>query len=143
MILLQTLFSVLCSIAFGASITDYAPTVNVLCPDITIAPLLRVFNPANQTLNPFEESYISARGTDAWGAWIGNGTEIGYNASLFAGKWSTVGIAFSGGGYRAALYGAGVLSALDARNESAMAAGTGGLLQVASYVSGLSGALVS
>lgn len=43
------------------------------------------------------------------------------------------------GGYRAAQYGAGVLSGLDARNESAQSAGTGGLLQVAHYLSGLSG----
>lgn len=43
------------------------------------------------------------------------------------------------GGYRAAQYGAGVLSGLDARNDSAQSAGTGGMLQVSHYLSGLSG----
>jgi lysophospholipase len=76
---------------------------------------------------------------DAWREWIGDGSAIGYNASLFEGNWSRVGIAISGGGLRAALYGAAVINALDARNESAKAAGTGGLLQVASYMSALSG----
>ena len=50
-----------------------------------------------------------------------------------------LGIATSGGGYRAATFGAGVLNALDGRNASAVAAGTGGLLQAATYLAGLSG----
>ncbi|KAF8519907.1 lysophospholipase [Hysterangium stoloniferum] len=51
-----------------------------------------------------------------------------------------LGIALSGGGYRAALFGAAVLSSLDGRNETAVkVTGTGGLLQAASYISGLSG----
>ena len=48
-------------------------------------------------------------------------------------------IAVSGGGYRAALYGAGALSALDSRNSTGASAGTGGVLQLATYLSGLSG----
>ena len=39
----------------------------------------------------------------------------------------------------AAQAGAGILSALDARNTTAKTKGTGGLLQVSSYLSGLSG----
>ncbi|KAF8497006.1 lysophospholipase, partial [Gautieria morchelliformis] len=51
-----------------------------------------------------------------------------------------LGIAVSGGSYRAALFGAGVLSSLDARNSTAaQKTGTGGLLQAASYLSGISG----
>jgi lysophospholipase len=50
-----------------------------------------------------------------------------------------LGIATSGGGYRAALFGAGVLNVLDGRNSTAAKKGTGGLLQTASYLSGLSG----
>lgn len=45
------------------------------------------------------------------------------------------GIAISGGGLRASLYGAGTLSALDGRNSST----AGPLLQLASYLAGLSG----
>ncbi|KAJ7118432.1 lysophospholipase [Mycena crocata] len=51
----------------------------------------------------------------------------------------TVGISTSGGGYRAAIFGAGVLNALDARNASSVAKGTGGLLQTATHLAGLSG----
>ncbi|KAK7042581.1 lysophospholipase [Favolaschia claudopus] len=51
----------------------------------------------------------------------------------------TVGISVSGGGYRAALFGAGVLNALDARNSSAAKTGTGGLLQATTHLAGLSG----
>lgn len=50
----------------------------------------------------------------------------------------TISISISGGGVRAALYGAGVLRALDGR-ESTSAPGTGGLLQAATYMSALSG----
>ncbi|KAJ7243596.1 lysophospholipase [Mycena haematopus] len=51
----------------------------------------------------------------------------------------TVGISTSGGGYHAAIFGAGVLNALDARNSSAVKKGTGGLLQAATHLAGLSG----
>ncbi|KAJ7461281.1 lysophospholipase [Mycena galericulata] len=51
----------------------------------------------------------------------------------------TVGISTSGGGYRAAIFGAGVLNALDARNSSSVKKGTGGLLQAATHLAGLSG----
>jgi lysophospholipase len=51
----------------------------------------------------------------------------------------TISIALSGGGDRAALYGAGVLNALDGRNSTSVEKKTGGLLQAATYLSGLSG----
>lgn len=51
-----------------------------------------------------------------------------------------IGIALSGGGYRALMTGAGAIKAFDSRTENATAAGhLGGLLQSATYVSGLSG----
>jgi len=129
--------------AINGSVADYAPLVNQPCPDVTTDPLLRVFTPKNQSLHPREEEYVTTRLTtvipNEWKNWIGDGSAIGYNLSSFNGSFPNVGIAISGGGYRAAQYGAGVLSALDARNESAKAAGTGGLLQVTSYLAGLSG----
>ncbi|KAK9318534.1 lysophospholipase catalytic domain-containing protein [Lipomyces starkeyi] len=52
----------------------------------------------------------------------------------------TIGIAFSGGGYRAMLSGAGFLAAFDDRTPNATDAGhVGGLLQSATYIAGLSG----
>ena len=51
-----------------------------------------------------------------------------------------IGIAISGGGYRAMLTGAGVLEAFDSRTPNSTASGrVGGLLQSATYLSGLSG----
>ena len=131
--------------AINGTITDYAPLVNQPCPDVTTDPLLRIFTPVNQSLHPREGEYVNTRLTtvipNEWEDWIGDGSAIGYNLSSFnRGAFPKIGIAVSGGGYRAAQFGAGVLSALDARNESAKAAGTGGLLQVTSYLSGLSGA---
>lgn len=122
---------------------DYAPNVNQTCPDVTTAPLIRVFTPTNQTLHADEQQYVNSRLSDvipqAWQDWIGDGSNIGYNLSLFHNASAKIGISISGGGYRAAQYGAGVLSGLDARNSSAKQAGTGGLLQVTSYLAGLSG----
>ncbi|KAF8499635.1 phospholipase B [Russula emetica] len=130
--------------ALNGSVTDYAPLVNQPCPNVTTDPLLRVFSAVNQSLHPREEEYVNTRLTtiipNEWKNWIGDGSAIGYNLSSFNSTgFPKIGIAVSGGGLRAAQYGAGVLSALDARNESAKAAGTGGFLQVTSYLSGLSG----
>jgi lysophospholipase len=52
----------------------------------------------------------------------------------------TTGIAISGGGYRALLVGAGALAAFDNRTRGATEpGGLGGLLQLSTYISGLSG----
>ena len=51
-----------------------------------------------------------------------------------------IGIAVSGGGYRALMNGGGALQAFDSRTESATAQGhLGGLLQSSTYLAGLSG----
>ncbi|KAL3230251.1 Lysophospholipase 1 [Nakaseomyces bracarensis] len=50
-----------------------------------------------------------------------------------------IAIAASGGGYRAMLSGAGMVSAMDNRTEGANEHGLGGLLQAATYLAGLSG----
>ncbi|RDB16981.1 Lysophospholipase 1 [Hypsizygus marmoreus] len=126
------------------SVTDYAPNTNVQCPDLSTTSLIRVFTPQNQTLHPKETEYVETRAKDvlpdAWNAWLGgDDARHGYNISDFQGNFPKVGMAIPGGGLRAALYGAGCLGALDARNDSAKAAGTGGLLQVTSYLTGLSG----
>jgi Lysophospholipase catalytic domain len=133
--------------ANNGSVTDYAPLVNQPCPNVTTVPLLRIFTPKTQSLHPKEANYINTRLAtvipNEWNNWVGNGSAIGYNFSVFNNTFPTIGLAVSGGGYRAAQYGAGVLSAFDARNQSAKAAGTGGLLQVTSYISALSGSPLS
>lgn len=124
--------------------TDYAPQVSVSCPDTSATtPLVRSFSPETQALHPLEEEYIKQREStviaDAWKEWLGDGSALGYDLKAFNGNYSRVGIAISGGGYRAAQLGAGVLLGLDARDEVSKNAGTGGFLQVASYITGLSG----
>ncbi|KZV70063.1 phospholipase B [Peniophora sp. CONT] len=131
------------AVARAQSPEDYAPTTAVQCPDVSTSPLLRTFTPSSQSLHPEELAYISGRRTNVipqqWSSWLGDGSGIGYNLSAFTPALPNVSLAFSGGGYRAAQYAAGVVSAFDARNSSSKSAGTGGLLQVASYLSGLSG----
>ncbi|EKM80903.1 hypothetical protein AGABI1DRAFT_37284 [Agaricus bisporus var. burnettii JB137-S8] len=127
------------------SITDYAPQVNVECPDISKAPLIRTWDTKNQSIHPQEEEYLKKRAEQvlpqAWNDWLGNGSRMGYDLSDHNISWPKIGLALPGGGLRAALFAAGSLSGLDARNETAKNAGTGGLLQVASYISGLSGSM--
>ncbi|KAF9241566.1 phospholipase B [Melanogaster broomeanus] len=129
--------------ADAGSIANYAPTTNVPCPQTSTDVLVRTFTPQTQALNAQEQSYINARESNvipnAWSDWVGDGTAIGYNLSSFIGSLPRVGIAVGGAGYRAAQFGAGVFSALDARNTTAKTSGTGGLLQVASYLAGSSG----
>jgi len=129
--------------AFLDSVTDYAPSVNVECPDITNTNFVREFSASNQSLNPQEAEYVATRLNttiaEAWKEWLGSGEQLGYNVSSFQGFLPKIGLSLPGGGLRAAQWGASCLSALDARNESAKAAGTGGLLQVSSYLTGLSG----
>ncbi|KZT69824.1 lysophospholipase [Daedalea quercina L-15889] len=109
----------------------------------------------SQTLSQGEREYISAKQStvlpDAWTAYLSSveGTTSAsslpaYVSGILGGNYGQtayprLGIATSGGGYRAATFGAGVLNALDGRNASAVAAGTGGLLQAATYLAGLSG----
>lgn len=131
------------NVAHGASVTDYAPETNIQCPDVSTTPLVRVFSPGNQSLHPLEVEYVESLSTitlpNAWESWLGDGSALGYNLSSFSKDYPKIGLAFSGGGYRAAQFGAGVFSALDSRNASSKSAGTGGLLQVSSYLSALSG----
>ncbi|KAF9502000.1 phospholipase B [Pleurotus eryngii] len=124
------------------AVTDYSPQVGVQCPDVSINPLIRVFTPRNQSLHPREQEYIKGRQAvieDAWADWLGDGSGVSYNVSAFAGHFPKVGMAIPGGGLRSAQYGAACLNGLDSRNERAKQAGTGGLLQVSSYLTGLSG----
>ncbi|KAH7919355.1 phospholipase B [Leucogyrophana mollusca] len=125
--------SAVITILAAAQASEYAPVRNVECP----ATLLRSVQ--NQTLNAQEQSYITGRETGpiakAWSDWLGDGQALDYDMTSFKGKLPRIGIALGGGGYRAAQYGAGVLSALDARNSTAKKSGTGGLLQVATYLS--------
>ena len=112
-------------------------------------------NAASQSLNYGESQYLSGKQSavlpSAWKSYLSavestaDGSDLpSYVSRILGGDYGwmaypRLGIATSGGGYRAAAFGAGVLNALDGRNASAVAAGTGGLLQAATYLAGLSG----
>ncbi|KZT02374.1 FabD/lysophospholipase-like protein [Laetiporus sulphureus 93-53] len=129
-----------------------------ICPDLVPCPagvsLVRKAGFTNQSLSDEETAYISARTAEvipqAWSSYLT--TLLGSNVSalpdyvpaILNGSYGTeaypnFSIATSGRGYRAAAFGAGVLNALDGRNDTSVRAGTGGLLQAAIYLSGLSG----
>ncbi|KAM0792425.1 hypothetical protein ACM66B_005102 [Microbotryomycetes sp. NB124-2] len=131
--------------AASAVSASYAP-VQGACPQNTTI-LRDAGTPAggNQTLNPQESEYVAARkgqADEALRLWL---DRLNITTSVFAGNLSgndtlpTVGIALSGGGNRAALFGAGALSAFDGRNATSASRGLGGLLQSSSYLTGLSG----
>ncbi|ABN67717.2 phospholipase B, partial [Scheffersomyces stipitis CBS 6054] len=65
----------------------------------------------------------------------------GFNYDLFSrlkAKPTKIALAFSGGGYRSMLIGAGCVAALDIRNENTSER-LGGILQASSYIAGISG----
>ncbi|GAA5980887.1 hypothetical protein JCM10908_003902 [Rhodotorula pacifica] len=119
---------------------SYAPTY-VTCPSDAL--LQRAGSPLanNQTLPTQEQEYLDNRRNNVlpalWREYLSStatGT-TGYNESALVAAQPNLGIAISGGGLRASLYGAGVLSAIDNRNSST----AGGLWQLATHLSGLSG----
>lgn len=139
-----------------AAAEAYTPT-QVSCPPDTSL-VRHAGTGTNQSINPSEAAYVGSRQSlvlpSAWKSYLANveaqvaannvSALPGYVTDILIGVngssgYPTFGIATSGGGYRAAIVGAGVLNALDGRNASAVEAGTGGLLQAATYLTGLSG----
>lgn len=121
---------------------NYAPSKNATCP----SQLVRTAN-ASVSVAPREAAYIAARraaSADAWRAYLSNSavSSAGIDINAFLANTSNlpnVGIAVSGGGFRAMLHGAAVINGLDNRNHTAVSQGTGGVLQLANYLTGLSG----
>lgn len=62
-----------------------------------------------------------------------------YIASINTSNAPVIGLAISGGGSQSGLGGLGIWQALDARYPPALKAGTGGLSQLLTYITGLSG----
>ncbi|GAA93647.1 hypothetical protein E5Q_00291 [Mixia osmundae IAM 14324] len=124
----------------GAVSSGYAPTMGA-CPS---TPLVRdTGSPlkGSQAVSAEEAAYVASRQATLptlWNTYISS-TGTGYTKAQFTKGYPNFGIAVSGGGERAALYGAGALSAFDARNSSAVRTKTAGLLQLASRITGLSG----
>ncbi|EPQ31484.1 uncharacterized protein PFL1_00819 [Pseudozyma flocculosa PF-1] len=130
---------------------SYAPG-NVKCPATTSQQSPGLIRDASKKrLNQGERDYIQrhreSRKQD-WIDWLTNSAKLGGQDGVPGGlaqyadnvdNLPRIGFALSGGGLRAMLVGSGVAMGFDSRNQTAKDRGTGGLLQLADYVSGLSG----
>ena len=145
------LFAVWPILTYGQAAASIAnsPKIGVCPPGFS---LVRHAGPLyKQRLSKSEVVYLRERKSQilpgAWKSYLANvrKSEVTlprYVSTILSGKGRTIpnlGIATSGGGYRAAIFGAGISNALDGRNSSSINIGTGGLLQSATYLSALSG----
>lgn len=121
----------------------YAPA-DVNCPNNR--PKVR----SAEKLSPQEQSWLESRRNNTATAMkdlfghlsVGDFDAVSYinRVSSNVTALPNIGIAVSGGGYRALMNGAGALKAFDSRTEGSTESGhLGGLLQSATYLSGLSG----
>ena len=121
------------------SASSYAPKYNQQCPSSLI-------RSASKGINTDEANYVSARKSNAdasLGKWlqaINSQLKLDSNTSFTtSGKLPTLALTSSGGGWRALLNGAGVISGLDSRENKDTVSGMSGLYQAFTYHSGLSG----
>ena len=119
--------------------SPYAPVYNQNCP----ATLLRS---SASGVSPDESTYVGARKKNADAAlikWLeAANTQLKLSADTgFAtnGKLPTIALASSGGGWRALLGGAGVISGMDSRDNNGVVSGMSGLYQAFTYHTALSG----
>lgn len=130
----------LAAVAFAKSPTDsYAPG-EIDCPE---GDLIRAADGVSedeadwiklrhQVTDKYLETFLNDAGLDDFSA-------SDFLANTLNNRSLSIGLAFSGGGYRAMLSGAGQLAALDNRTDGAHSEGLGGLLQASTYLAGLSG----
>lgn len=116
---------------------SYAPG-NVSCPS---GSLVR----SGGSISDDESAWLKIRHEqtdEALKAFLDNAGLEDFDASDYIDSLNSsinIGLAFSGGGYRAMLCGAGQISALDNRTSGASENGLAGLLQSTTYLAGLSG----
>ncbi|KAF2663834.1 lysophospholipase Plb3 [Microthyrium microscopicum] len=126
-----------------ASQSSYAPSV-VACP--ASVPTVSSAN----ALSPNETAWLASRRPKSISAlrdFLSRANLSGFDTNAYLdnhlsnpSNLPNLGIAFSGGGWRALTNGAGALAAFDIRTSNSTAKGhLGGLLQSATYVAGLSG----
>jgi lysophospholipase len=126
--------------ALGDAPNGYTPA-DINCP--TVRPQIR----SAATISPSEEKWLKNRRLnivdplrDLLKRLDISGLDTNAYIDSHKDDLPNIGIAMSGGGYRALLNGAGVISAFDSRTANSTSKGhVGGLLQSATYLSGLSG----
>lgn len=129
----------------------YAP-VHVPCPPIPEGENFVGFvrNASDNKPNQQETEYLKRhreQNRDKWADWLKRagldgrgGLPGGVDQYLQGdGQQPRVGIAVSGGGYRAMLVGLGVAQGFDERNDTSKQRGVGGFLQLSDFFAGLSG----
>lgn len=103
-------------------------------------------------INPLEQEYVSQKtkkSAQDWTTYLKNANMSHFDIKSFTKgieengvpgvTMPNIAVALSGGGERAALFGAAVLAAFDVNNEASSLVEFRGLTQVLTYVSGLSG----
>lgn len=129
--------------AFAWNINGYAP-MDSECP------ARNALRRANGSVSSAEFGWLKGRDSRSHEAlldWLEESNLTDFDARSFLNDIShdgidtiRIGLAFSGGGFRAMLGGAGMLSALDINTPGSRGpGGLGGLLQASTYVTGLSG----
>ncbi|KAI0074740.1 lysophospholipase [Panus rudis PR-1116 ss-1] len=140
------LCSLLCLVLVPSAVLAQQQAATAYAPIPTPCPSTPLVRESANRLSSGESQYISSRRGDvvprAWLDYVdflsSRHSDFPSDVRELLSSQSTqpnLGIAVSGGGYRAALFGAGVLDAIDGRNAN----GLGGLLQASSYLTGLSG----
>lgn len=131
--------------AFLATYSVTATGTDLYAPYMTTCPESGVREASE--INDDERDYVQKRHektNDSLKSFLKRANMSDFDVDLFIDDNSedhniSIGIAFSGGGYRAMLNGAGQMLGLDGRFDDANDNGLGGLLQSASYLAGLSG----
>ncbi|EGG08922.1 uncharacterized protein MELLADRAFT_84371 [Melampsora larici-populina 98AG31] len=126
-----------------ATAASYAPILTQCPPNTTLLRLAGSAGSSNQTLCDEEMAFRQGRQALTAPLWqsfytTGPGSQTGYSYIFEqeSFEYPTLALAHSGGGLRAALYGAGVLQAMDSRTSDSPLAG---ISQLAMYQSALSG----
>ncbi|KAL7268031.1 Lysophospholipase 1 [Rhizina undulata] len=133
----ETTLNVLSQRALSNSPTgNYAPGP-VTCPSGNLVRAASEISTGEKQFIQKRKSVTDVALTD----FLNRASMVDFDVAAFMQNYSpTIGIAFSGGGYRAMLTGGGELSAFDSRTPGSTAAGQlGGLLQSSTYIAGLSG----
>ncbi|RCK66000.1 Lysophospholipase 3 [Candida viswanathii] len=129
---------------FITTVTAWSPTNNYAPGEIDCPSDSSLTRDADE-LSPWEQDWIEGRNEvskENLIAFLNHANMTDFDAESYINgldRTIKIGIAFSGGGYRAMLNGAGQMAALDNRTRGAWDHGLGGLLQASTYLVGLSG----
>lgn len=129
-----------------SAVQAWSPTDSYVPGNVSCADDINLVRKAS-SLSPNETEWLKKRDAytkEALRTFLDRATSNFSNSSLVDNVWKSgkiprIAVACSGGGYRAMLSGAGMLSAMDNRTNGATEHGLGGLLQSTTYLAGLSG----